>query len=136
MAQAAADIPWLTLTKHDEKKRGHENMIRPPIDENHIVVATEFPAQMGCGNNATTAASQNDDPLTSVQQGHLALNPISGLIWVSRRSVGVIEAQGLPGFSNAGPARAPAPLGHPWLALYRTEKWLVRTKSPICLIDL
>jgi hypothetical protein len=55
-------------------------MFRPPVDENDIVVGAEFPAQMGCGNNTTAATSQNDDPLASVQQRHLTLNPISGLI--------------------------------------------------------
>jgi hypothetical protein len=38
MTQAPADIPGLAFAKHDEKKRRHENMVRPAIDKNNIVI--------------------------------------------------------------------------------------------------
>ena len=67
MTQAPADIPGLAFTKHDEKKRRHENMVGPAIDENNIVIGAKFPAQMGGSDHASAAAAENNDPFSSVQ---------------------------------------------------------------------
>jgi hypothetical protein len=67
MTQAPADIPGLAFTKHDEKKRRHENMVRPAIDKNNVVVGAKFPAQMGGSDHASTTAAENYDPFFSVQ---------------------------------------------------------------------
>ena len=67
VAQAAADIPRLALTEHNEKKGGHENMFRPAVDENDIVISAELPAQMGGRDDTATTTSQDDNSLPSVQ---------------------------------------------------------------------
>jgi hypothetical protein len=67
MTQAPADIPGLAFTKHDEKKRRHENMVRPAIDKNNVVVGAKFPAQMGGSDHASTTTAENYDPFFSVQ---------------------------------------------------------------------
>ena len=59
--QAAADIARLALAEHDEQKRRHENMIGPPVDENHVVIGAELAAQMRCRDDAAAAAAQDDD---------------------------------------------------------------------------
>ena len=67
MTQAPADIPGLAFTKHDEKKRRHEDMLRPAIDKNNIVISAKFPAQMGSSDHASATAAENYDPFFSVQ---------------------------------------------------------------------
>ena len=59
MTQAPADIPGLAFAKHDEKERRHENMVRPAIDKNNIVISAKFPAQMGSCNHASATTAEN-----------------------------------------------------------------------------
>jgi hypothetical protein len=46
----------LALADHHEQKSRHENMIRPPVDQNDIMIHTQLPAQVG-RRHETAAAS-------------------------------------------------------------------------------
>src|SRR5438046_3445680 len=69
-AEAPADIPRLALAHHDEKKGRHENMIGPPVDENHVVIRAQLSAQLGGGDHPAATAAQDHNPLSSVTVRH------------------------------------------------------------------
>ena len=69
-AEAPADIPRLALAHHDEKKGRHENMIGPPVDENHVVIRAQLSAQLGGGDHPAATAAQDHNPLSSVNVRH------------------------------------------------------------------
>src|SRR5438093_13742499 len=69
-AKAPADIPRLALAHHDEKKGRHENMIGPPVDENHVVIRAQLSAQLGGGDHPAATAAQDHNPLSSVNVRH------------------------------------------------------------------
>ena len=65
LAQLTADIPRLPCPDHDKKKGRHENMFRPAIDENDIMIGAEFPAEVSGGDNSSATTAEDYDSFSS-----------------------------------------------------------------------
>jgi hypothetical protein len=65
--ELARDVFDSPLTDHEEEERGHEDVVRAPIDQRDIVVGAEGTAEPRRGDNAAASAAEDHDSFAPVQ---------------------------------------------------------------------